>query len=64
MRTIRVQAYSPAYFALLERIPELRESFALGERVKVAGRRVAVEVAPDGVERLGASELDALERDW
>ena len=64
MRTVRVQAYSPAYFALLERVPELRESFALGERVKVAGRRVAVEVAPDGVERLGAAELDALERDW
>jgi len=38
--------------------------FALGERVIVAGKGVAIELAPDGLERLGERELNTLVRDW
>jgi hypothetical protein len=39
-RTVRVQAYSAAYFALLQRVPELGPLFAVGDRVRAQGRRV------------------------
>lgn len=70
MRTVTVKPFSSAYFALVQRLAELAEPFALGDRVVVAGRNVAVRIAPDGhggmdaLERLDASALDALVRDW
>jgi hypothetical protein len=67
MRTVTVKPFSSAYFALVQRLGELAEPFALGDRVVVAGRNVAVRIAPDGadaLERLDASALDALVRDW
>lgn len=67
LRTVTVTPFSPAYFDLLHRLPELGPLFALGDRVVVAGRRVAVAIAPDGtgsVERLDRAALDALVRDW
>jgi hypothetical protein len=63
-RTLRVRAYSPAYFALMDRVPELREVLALGERVQAHGTRVTLVLAPDGEERLNAAELTAFTRDW
>ena len=63
-RTVRVKAYSEAWFRLAERIPALREAFALGDRVQVSGTRVAIVTAEDGVERLSGAELDAIVRDW
>lgn len=64
MRRLAVAPYSPAYFAILELLPELREAFTLGERVVVAGRAVAIEVRRGGLERLGATERGMIERDW
>jgi len=67
LRTVTVKPFSPAYFDLLQRLPELAPAFALGDRVVVAGRAVAVAIAPDGVqavERLDRAALDALVRDW
>ena len=69
IRTVRVKPYSAAYFAVLERVDELREPFALmGDNgnpgVVVAGRTVAIAVAADGVETLSAIELKALEAGW
>lgn len=67
LRTVTVKPFSPAYFDLLQRLPELGPLFALGDRVVVAGRAVAVAIAPDGtqaVERLDRAALDALVRDW
>ena len=67
MRTIAVKPYSSAYFALVQRLGELAAPFALGDRVVVAGRGVAVRLAPDGkdaLEQLDGSKLDALVRDW
>lgn len=63
-RRISVRAYSDAYFALMDRIPELREAFALGDRVEVRGRAVTIVLAADGVEQLAARELSAAVRDW
>jgi Ca-activated chloride channel family protein len=63
-RTVRVQPWSPAYFALLEKLGELREVFALGDRMRVVGERVVIELAPDGVESLSTVELARLTTDW
>jgi Ca-activated chloride channel family protein len=59
----KVKAYSRSYFALLEKIPVLRESFAVGEQVKVAGRRVAIEVVSDAPE-LTEAEMNSIARNW
>lgn len=69
MRTVRVKPYSAAYFALLERVEDLREPFALvgssgTSSVIVAGRAVAVALAADGVESLSARELSSVESSW
>jgi hypothetical protein len=69
LRMVRVKPYSAAYFALLERIDDLRAPFALAGAdaspgVLVAGRAVAVAVASDGVETIDARELTAIEAGW
>ncbi len=64
VRTVRVRPFSDAYFALMNRTPELREIFALGERVEARGRAVTLVLAADGVERLSAADVDAITRDW
>ena len=63
LRVYKVKAYSPAYFALIEKLPELRDAFAIGDRVVVAGRSVAVEVVEDAAE-LSATELESIVRNW
>jgi hypothetical protein len=61
---VRVRAFSDGYFQLLELLPELREPLALGERVRVRGRAVVVEVAPDAPEQLDAGARARLRQDW
>lgn len=63
LRVYKVQAYSPTYFALIEKLPELKEAFAIGDRVVVAGRSVAIEVVADA-EELSASQLESIVRNW
>lgn len=63
-RTFRIKPYSAAYFAAMERIPELRELFALGERVTVHGRAVVITLAADGLEQLDDRQMGTLTRDW
>lgn len=64
LRKVTVKPYSPAYFALMQQIDQLAPVFALGDRVVVAGQRVAIELAPDGLERLDPAALSAVRRDW
>lgn len=64
MRTVRVKPFSPLYFELLHRMPELQDLFALGDRVIAAGRTVAIELATDGSERVDEQLLAGLKRDW
>ncbi|HLE56167.1 MAG TPA: hypothetical protein VJB15_03725, partial [Rhodothermia bacterium] len=64
MERVKVRPYSSAYFRLLETFPELREAFALGDKVIVAGRSVAIEISPSGAESLSESELRSLQSRW
>jgi hypothetical protein len=69
VRTVRVKAYSAAYFALLERVEDLRAPFALmgaggTPGVIVAGRAVAISVAADGVDTLSTRDIAAIESAW
>lgn len=64
LRLVRVQAFSSAYFALVQAVPDLRPAFAVGERVIVAGRQVAVEVTPSGVTQLSNSDVAAIQAAW
>ncbi len=64
MRALRVQPFSDGWFAIVAELPELREPFALGDRVIVAGRDLAVEVSPSGASAVSAAELEALRQGW
>jgi hypothetical protein len=62
--TVRVKAFSDAYFALIERMPELRQAFSVSERLRVTGRAMTIELAPDGDEQLTDRELALLREHW
>jgi hypothetical protein len=64
MQRVKVRAYSAAYFRILELLPELREPLALGDRVIVAGRSIAIEITPTGVESLTDRQLSDLQSKW
>jgi Ca-activated chloride channel family protein len=64
MKIVRVQAFSAAYFELMDTIPELREVFALGDRVHVTGREIAIEITSDGSQSLSDSELASIKARW
>jgi Ca-activated chloride channel family protein len=63
-RIVKIKAYTAAYFKVLDAIPELRESFAVGEKVLVAGKHVAIEISDTGAEQLGDAELRTLKEQW
>jgi Ca-activated chloride channel homolog len=63
-RTVKVKVYSSAYFKLIDVLPALRESFALGDHVRIAGRRVTIEVSETGIETLSERELESIRTDW
>src|SRR6185312_8946554 len=66
MTRIRIQAYSAAYFELVETLPELRAVFALGDNVVVAGRNLAIEVTTDAgaATALDAAGRTAIRENW
>ena len=63
-RLVKVKPFSEAYFKIIDAIPELREVFALGNNVVVAGREVAIEIGTDGVDTISDSELKRLQSGW
>ena len=63
-REVKVKPFSKAYFDLMERIPELREAFALGEKVEVHGKAVTIRLDAGGADSLDTATLDAVTRDW
>ena len=63
LKVYKVKAYSRSYFALLERLPELREAFSAGDRVLVAGKSLALEVGDDARE-LTEDEIAAVVKGW
>ena len=64
LHKVTIKPYSPAYFELMKSLDQLAPLFALGDRVIVAGRAVAIELAPTGVEKLSAADVAAVVRDW
>jgi len=48
----------------MERVPELREVFALGDRVEVRGTRLTLVLVSDGVEVLSPRALTLFAQDW
>jgi len=63
-KTIRIKAYSKAYFDLIDAVPELKAIFAIGDQVKAQGRGVTILVSDSGVESLGAAEIKTVINNW
>jgi Ca-activated chloride channel family protein len=61
---LRVKPFSDAYFKLIELVPELRESFSVGERAIVSGRSIAIELTPLGEERLTDRDIALIKDRW
>ena len=64
VRTVRIKAFSKAYFDLIAAVPELRALFAIGDRVTVQGRAVTVVVSESGAEELTAGEVRLVNGGW
>jgi Ca-activated chloride channel family protein len=64
MRLVRVKAFSPLYFELVSRLDGLSEVLSIGDRILVAGRAVAVEIAPDGIDRVDDARVADLVKNW
>ncbi|HEU4878292.1 MAG TPA: VIT domain-containing protein [Gemmatimonadaceae bacterium] len=63
-KVIKIKAFSDAYFKIMEAIPELREVFALGNKVVVSGRDVVIEVGTDGAESMSESDIKRIQSQW
>jgi Ca-activated chloride channel homolog len=61
---LRVEPFSDAYFRLMELQPDLREPLSVGERAIVVGRDMAIELTPNGVERLSDRDESLLRTKW
>lgn len=61
---LKVKPFSDAYFKLLELQPDLRDPFSVGERAIIAGRNMAIELSPDGEERLTDRDVAMLRDRW
>ena len=61
---LRVKPFSDAYFRVIELQPDLREAFSVGDRVIVAGRDMAIELSPNGVEQLSDRDQAMLRDRW
>jgi Ca-activated chloride channel family protein len=62
--TVRIKAFSKAYFDLIDAVPELRAIFALGDKVTAQGRAVSVVVSESGEEQLSAGEIRTVVASW
>jgi Ca-activated chloride channel family protein len=64
MRKVVIRPYSAAYFRILDLLPELRESLALGDKVIVAGKDIAIEIGTAGVDTLNDRQLAEIQSKW
>ena len=63
-KVVKVKVFSSAYFKLMDAVPELRDIFALGDKVKATGRTVSIEIGPTGIESIDDSELERIRSGW
>ena len=59
---IKVKGFSAAYFALVRALPQLKDAFALGEKVTIVGKGLVLQVAPDGAATLADADLDRVRK--
>jgi hypothetical protein len=48
----------------MDAVPELRDIFALGDKVKVNGRSVSIEIGATGIESISGAELERIRAGW
>ena len=63
-RVVSVEAFSAAYFALLNALPELRDAAALGDDVLIAGRKVSIRIQRVGQTTMAGSEVTQVAKDF
>ncbi len=63
-KIVKIKAFSKAYFAVLDAVPQLRAPFALGDKVLAAGKHIAVEVSPEGADTISDAQLRELKEQW
>lgn len=63
-QVIKVKSFSEAYFKIIDAVPELREVFALGDKVIVSGRDVVIEIGPAGIDTLSDPDLRRIQSGW
>lgn len=63
-KVVQVKAFSPLYFELLNKLPELKDALALGDEVLVSGKDVAIQVGATGLENMTPVQLSVLVRAW
>ena len=63
-RLVQVKAFSPLYFELLDKLDGLKEALTIGDEVIVAGKGIAIQVGPIGLERMSAQQLIDLAKGW
>lgn len=63
-RIVSIEAFSPAYFAVLGALPELRDAVRLGDDVLVAGRQVSIRIQRTGTSALPAPQVQQLVRQF
>ena len=64
VQTVRIKAFSKAYFDLIDAVPDLRAIFALGDNVTAQGRAITLVVSEDGKEQLNAAEIRTVVAGW
>ena len=64
MPTTAIRPFSQAYFEVLDRLPELRQVFAIGARVLVVGKDRAISLSDNGAAQLTAAELKTIVAAW
>lgn len=64
LKVVTIAPFSPAYFALAEALPALREWLAVGDALVVAGRRVSLRIAPEGATAWSPGQLEQVLREF
>jgi len=61
LQTVHVKYLSDAYFKALEKLPELKKAFALGDRVIIVTGKTALVIDAEGKEKLEQDDLKKLQ---
>ncbi len=64
LEVVEIEAFSDAYFLLLERAPELEEYFKELGHVLLAGAKVSIKVSDSGVEKMTPLQVARLVEDY